>query len=233
MSLQPEQPEQPESPNVKVIARGVREGNLYKLCASVGDQQACTMVSSSPESTGSVDLWHQCLGHTGVDNIKLMKNQQMVKGLDLKEIGEPQLCQGCIMGKLHRTKFPRIGARRATKALELVHTNVCGPMKNPTHGGARYILAFVDDFTRRSWTYLLKEKSEVFKTFKEWKTLVEKKSGECLKTLRSDNGGEYIPKQFKSFCKEHGIRRQLTINSSHAGAKWSGGAQTKELSGDG
>ena len=99
---------------------------------------------------------------------------------------------------------------RATKILELVHSDVCGPMKTPSIGGARYFLTFIDDFSRKIWVYVLKSKKEVLARFEEWKTLVERQSGHAVKALRSDNGGEYISKAFDDYLSKHGVARQTS-----------------------
>ncbi|KAK2980575.1 hypothetical protein RJ640_017437 [Escallonia rubra] len=78
-------------------------------------------------------------------------------------------------------------------------------------GKNRYFLLFIDDYSRKTWVYFLKQKSEVFSTFKRFKALVEKQSGYQIKAMRSDRGGEFISKEFKAFCEENGIRRPLTI----------------------
>jgi len=83
-------------------------------------------------------------------------------------------------------------------------------MKTTSMGGARYFLTFIDDFSRKVWAYMLKAKSECFEKFKEFKALVERQSEHNIKVLRSDNGGEYMSKQFGDFLKEHGIARQTS-----------------------
>jgi hypothetical protein len=117
-------------------------------------------------------------------------------------------CEGCVQGKQARRPFPTDGGTRATKILELVHSNVCGPMKTPSIEGARYFLTFIDDFSRKIWVYVLKSKSEVLTRFKEWKTLVERQSEHVVKVLRTDNQGEYVSKTFDDFLSKHGIARQ-------------------------
>ena len=77
-----------------------------------------------------------------------------------------------------------------------------------------YFLLFIDDFSRMTWVYFLKEKSQAFSVFKEFKALVETQSGFKLKVLRIDNGGEYTSGAFKSFCAESGIIHQLTTTYS-------------------
>ena len=83
---------------------------------------------------------------------------------------------------------------------------------NPTSKGrARYIITFVDDFSRKVWVYFLKQKDEVFNNFEMFKALVENESGNKIKRIRINNGGEYVNNRFKSFCEHHGIKREMTI----------------------
>ena len=83
-------------------------------------------------------------------------------------------------------------------------------MQTSSEGQNWYFLIFVDDFTRMTLVFLLKEKSEAFEVFRRFKAMVENQSNHRIKVLRSDLRGEFTSKSFNRFCKEHGIRRQLT-----------------------
>lgn len=72
------------------------------------------------------------------------------------------------------------------------------------------MLSFIDDFSRKGWVYLLTDKSQALEYFKEFKIKVEKETGKMVRGLRTDRGGEYLSNEFVKFCKEHGIKRQLT-----------------------
>ena len=133
----------------------------------------------------------------------------MVKGLPLIEKPD-SLCEGCILGKQHRESFPSGKSIRAKAPLEIVHSDLCGPMQAPSLAGSQYFLTFIDDFTRKTWVYFLKNKSEVFEKFRNFKALVENQSGLHIKVLRTDRGGEYISKEFLRFCRENGIHKQFT-----------------------
>ncbi|XP_058198441.1 uncharacterized protein LOC131313960 [Rhododendron vialii] len=141
-------------------------------------------------------IWHLRYGHLNFESLKLLANKKMVKGLP--HIQRPnEVCESCILGKQHRNNFGKQVDWRASMPLELVHTDVCGPLKPISNGQNRYFLTFIDDYSRKTWVYFLKLKSEVFEKFKEFKALVEKGSGYHIKTLRLDQGREYIGDQFE------------------------------------
>ena len=72
-------------------------------------------------------------------------------------------------------------------------------------------MSLIDDYSRRIWIYILKEKSEAFAKFKEWCIEVELEKGCKVKCLRIDNGLEYLSKSFDDFCKQKGIKRHRTV----------------------
>ena len=84
---------------------------------------------------------------------------------------------------------------------------------------AEYFLTFIDDKTRYTWVYVLKRKDQVFERFLEWKALVEKSTGRKLKTLRTDNGGEYTSAVFETYLRKEGVRHELTV-PKNSGAEW-------------
>ena len=135
----------------------------------------------------------------------------MADGFDYDPQRNIDFCKSCVEGKIHRQPFPREGGKGSTKLLGLVHSDVCGELNVKSLGGAKYFLTFVDDNTRYVWVYLLKHKSEVFDKFLEWKALVENSSGHKLKALRTDNGGEYVSNEMKSFLKKEGVSHELTV----------------------
>ena len=127
----------------------------------------------------------------------------MVEGMS-KCNSDFDFCEHCLYGKQNRVKFPS-GATRAKGILELIHSDVFGPVPVPSLGGAIYYVSFIDDFSRNTSLYFLKKKSEVFSKFKEYKALVENQTGKKIKVLRIDNGGELCEKEFEKFYKECSI----------------------------
>ena len=102
------------------------------------------------------------------------------------------------------------GATRENIILELIHGDVFGPIHVPLISRYVFYVSFIDDFSRNTWIYFLWKKSEVFSKFKEFKALVENKSENKIKVLRTDNGGELCENEFEDFCKKCGIERQKT-----------------------
>jgi hypothetical protein len=179
--------------NNKLFPLEIRSGNMY----------ACN-ISNMTET----ELWHYRYGHLPVKSMSLLQKQSMVIGFP-PSINQIRSCESCIVGKHQRDSFPS-SSYRAKECLELVHTDLCGSMQNQLFGISFYFLTFMDDCRRKVWVYFLKQKSETFTRFKEFKAKAEKQSGIFVKVLRYDGGGEYDSREFVDFCKHHGIEKQTT-----------------------
>src|SRR3954463_5874287 len=109
------------------------------------------------------------------------------------------------------TKAPfYVTMERATDLLEIIHTDVCGPMSVEAHGGDRFFFSFTDDLSRYGYIYLMKHKSETFEKFKEFQSEGENHRNKKIKFLRSDRRGEYLSYEFGEHLKKCGILSQLT-----------------------
>lgn len=109
---------------------------------------------------------------------------------------------------MSRFKFPHKSENRAKSILDLVHSDVCGPMQTMSPSGKRYILTFIDDYSKYAVIYLLAHKSEVIEKFKEYVQMCRTMFNKTPKFLRTDNGGEYISKQFNVYLQQNGIQIQ-------------------------
>src|SRR3954471_15881318 len=132
----------------------------------------------------------------------------MVTGLT--HINVPaELCEECVKGKQHKGSFSKDAGHRTNAHLEVVYSDVCGPMQVDTFGGNRYFVTFIDDFSRKLWTYVIKRKDEVFDVFKRFKSMAERQCGHKLKILKTDGGGEYTSVAFGKYCDDEGIVREV------------------------
>ncbi|KAL8116619.1 hypothetical protein AgCh_022965 [Apium graveolens] len=153
-------------------------------------------------------LWHCRLGQINEKRISKLHKDGYLDKFDFESYQE---CESCLLGKMTKPHFTGKG-QRATKRLELIHSDVCGPMRVMARGGYYYFITFTDDFSRYGYVYLMKNKSDSFEKFKEYKVEVEKQIGgdANIKILRSDRGGEYLSTEFREYLKECGIVSQLT-----------------------
>ena len=111
-------------------------------------------------------------------------------------------------GKTARKPFGK--GTRAEFPLQLIHSDICGPMNVRARHGASYFITFIDDFTRFGYVYLIAHKSEALECFKKFMNLTENQLDKKIKALRTDRGREYLSDQFRELCDEKGISRQLT-----------------------
>ncbi|CAJ2668206.1 unnamed protein product [Trifolium pratense] len=177
---------------------------MYMIHASV-----ITPMCFKTTSSDRTQLWHCRYGHLNLKGLNILTKKSMVKGLPaLQETAET--CESCIIGKQHRDSIPKTSNWRATERLQLIHSDICGPINPTSNGGSRYFITFTDDFSRKTWTYPLIEKSSALSTFKKFKAIVEKESSCQIECLRTDRGGEFTSNEFNDFCSQHGIKRQLT-----------------------
>lgn len=100
------------------------------------------------------------------------------------------------MGKQSKTLYAKRRGRRAQELLELVYTDLCGPMDVKSVDRAKYFITFIDNTTRKTFGYFLKHKNEALNVFNNFKELVEKQSGHKIKILRSNNKREFVNKYF-------------------------------------
>ena len=153
----------------------------------------------SPEETMDINdqskmLWHRRLGHFYQDNLTKYLKLHNVK------INE---CLNCKIAKLNRK--PHNGdTPKAKHPLDVIHSDVIGPISK-SYSGKRYVLTFIDEYTRKSWIFLLENKSEVPRTIINFFTYLNNQFYYNIKTFRSDQGTEYNNKKVLNYCKEHGI----------------------------
>ncbi len=199
-------------------------GKETVFTATINDQNAAylngTTLTASMEqahytSTLPLDysLWHRRLAHHNVADVKRMIQHQLVTGIKLQSTSSPDpICEPCLSGKMHANPFPS-STHRASELLELIHSDVHGPLPVQTHSGYRYWVSFIDDYSRVWAVYLLKTKGATFDAFKHFKAWAENQFKTQIKALRDDKAGEYMSNEFNDFCDAAGIERQHTVRN--------------------
>ena len=156
----------------------------HRICRINMDESHCAFPAMT--KVDITTLWHQRMGHFNLISISEMARKSLVNGLPVLGDKLATKCSSCAEGKSHRALFPSQTTWRASKPLELVHTDLCGPFSTESQAGNKYFITFIDDFSRYCWVYFLRQKNQAFSCFKQFKSLVEANSGERLKCLRSD-----------------------------------------------
>ena len=153
------------------------------------------------------ELCHRKLAHVHYRALPLAS--KAVEGLPEIQAKHDGVCKGCAKGK--NTKKTFLSSKSKAKGiLEIIHSDVCGPMSSSSLSGYVYYVSFIDDFSRKTWIYFMKNKDEVFSKFKEFKAFIENHIEKKIRTFRLDNGGESTSNEFKELCKDSGIKRELS-----------------------
>ena len=118
-------------------------------------------------------------------------------------------CVVCIKGK-HTRKTCREDGTRADELLQLIHSDVMGPFPVKSFSGCRFLVTFVDDYSRKIFAYPIQRKSDVFEKFTNFKKLVENQCSKNIKIFRTDNRCEYLGTEFQTFLTASGIVHQRT-----------------------
>ena len=188
-----------------IIETQMSANRMFAILGEEISSDSCFQVKTADET----HLWHCRFAHLNYKSLKTLSSKEMVKGLPHIETCT-KVCENCLVGKQKRESFPKKSTWRASKNLQLIHADICGPITPISISQKRYLLTFIDDHSRKMWSYLITEKSEAFAMFKVYKASVEKESGLPICCLRTDRGGEFCSREFEEFCKNEGIKRQLT-----------------------
>lgn len=164
--------------------------------------------------------WHRKLGHRDPNAIRKLTRNKLAMGIKLVDCGIKETCESCIRGKIARKPFPPKIKPTSKQVLDLLHTDLCGPMRTQTPGGNKYFLTIIDDYSRYVKIYLLKNKSDTTEAMKEYIEMVKTKFERTPKTIRSDRGREYLKTSLTSI-----FQGKWNTNSIHrsiyAPTKWS------------
>jgi len=180
------------------ILEGKKENGLYTINI---DKNECYL--SENQNMKSKE-WHRKLGHLGITNIKKLLDISEGIKLSKADCEAMEKCDICLKAKQTRLPF-NSERQRATRILEIIHTDVCGPIDPETWDGKRYVLTILDDYTHFCEIYLMRNKYEVPEYLKEYIRRSEASKNMKVSKIRCDNGGEYINGDFKNWCKNKGI----------------------------
>ena len=187
----------------KTLFRGRCENGLYPFPNGSGRFQSS--MSALVGVRCSVQKWHARLGHPANSIIKFLISKKLVP---LHGTPHVSFCESCPLGKSKKLPF-NLSESVSTSPLELLHSDV---WSSPviSNENFRYYVLFVDDYSRYSWIFPMKNKSEVFEIFVKFKATVENMFNLAIKTFQCDEGGEYKSRAFQQFLSDSGISQRFS-----------------------
>jgi histone deacetylase 1/2 len=183
----------------KVLLRGILKDGLYQLSngSSQTNKDSCVYLSVK-------ENWHRKLGHPSNNVLdKVLK----ICNVKTSPSDKFKFCEACQLGKSHLLPF-KSSSSHAQEVLELIHTDVWGPSPINSISGFKYYVHFIDDSSRFTWIYPLKQKSDTIHAFMQFKNMVEKQFNKRIKIIQCDGGGEFKPVQ--KVALETGIQFRMS-----------------------
>uniref|UniRef100_A0A2N9I820 Integrase catalytic domain-containing protein n=1 Tax=Fagus sylvatica TaxID=28930 RepID=A0A2N9I820_FAGSY len=191
----------------QVIAKGPKHGRLFSLQIPAPRNLPPFLSLLCNKSRVSPEVWHKRLGHPNSRILSYLLKSGLLNNKEHFSSAVFSDCATCKLGKSKILPFPSEGSR-ATHSFEIIHSDVWGISPTISHAQYKYFVTFIDDYSKYTWVYFLRHKSEVFPMFKLFLALVQTQFSATVKILRSDSGGEYMSHEFQSFLHSKGIISQ-------------------------
>jgi hypothetical protein len=178
--------------------------------------QRAYIAKSNINDVNAMDVWHERLGHISQERIAQMGKGAAVGVHNISVHTPLNPCYACTVGKFHKEFRSRAPASRATKLLQLIHSDVFGPMGTQSIGKSLYFVIFIDDHSRFGAIYFMAHKDEVLSHFKTYYKWACTQKGALILRFRADNAGDYTSLSFVAFIAKKGIQSELsTPHSPH------------------
>nr|GEU38800.1 transposon Ty3-G Gag-Pol polyprotein [Tanacetum cinerariifolium] len=156
-------------------------------------------------------LWHRHLSHLNFDTINLLSKNDIVVGLPKVKFVGDHLCSSCELGKAKRESFHTKLTPSLKRRLQLLHMDLCGPMRVVSINGKRYVLVIVDDFSRYTWTHFLRSKDDTPEVLIDFLRLVQRGLQAQVRVVRTDKGTKILNQTLHAYFAAEGIQYQTSI----------------------
>ena len=193
-----------DNQNVRIV----KNAGMYII--PIQNATVATGLGARIKMKGTLTELHKLMGHRNNAILRAMDKQGNIKWTFTDESDDP--CKSCIEAKAKIRSIPKIGKRMTIAVGELIHTDLCGPMRIKSIGGKSYFVTFIDDYSRFLMVYLLARKSEVIDALQMYYAFLNTQFKIKIKAIRSDGGGEYQGRF--NFCKRMGIVQERTLPNS-------------------
>lgn len=191
----------------RLVATAVLDKGLFRLL----EAESVMLAGHKGHTENCKHQWHRKLGHRDFNAIVKVQQQNLATGFKIEDCSVEERCECCLEAKLTRLPFPSAVEKKTTRILEIIHSDLCGPISPSSFGGSRYVMTLIDDYSCYSRIFLLKVKSEAATRIKEFVAEMQTRFGRKPQVIRSDRGGEYTGKDLLKFYRENGITPQFTV----------------------
>nr|GEZ45763.1 retrovirus-related Pol polyprotein from transposon TNT 1-94 [Tanacetum cinerariifolium] len=168
----------------------------------------CLMAKASSSQAW---LWHRRLSHLNFNTINLLSKNDIVVGLLKLKFVKDHLCSSCELGKAKRNSFHTKLTPSLKRRLQLLHMDLCGPMRVASINGKRYVLVIIDDYSRYTWTHFLMSKDETPEVLIDFFRLVQRGLQAQVRLVRTDKGMEFLIQTLHAYFAAEGINHQTSI----------------------
>ncbi|GJS97937.1 retrovirus-related pol polyprotein from transposon TNT 1-94 [Tanacetum coccineum] len=191
------------------LLTGSRGTDLYSITLqdSTTPNPICLMAKATSSQAW---LWHRRLSHLNFDTINLLSKNNIVNGLPKLKFVKDHLCSSCELGKAKRKSFHTKTTPSSKRRLQLLHMDLCGPMRVESINGKKYVLVIVDDYSRYTWTHFLRSKDETPGVLIDFLTLVQRGLHAQVTTVRTDKGTEFLNKTLHAYFAKERIRYETS-----------------------
>nr|GFC16813.1 retrovirus-related Pol polyprotein from transposon TNT 1-94 [Tanacetum cinerariifolium] len=156
-------------------------------------------------------LWHRRLSHLNFDTINLLSKNDIVVGLPKLKFVKDHLCSSCELGKAKRKSFHAKLTLSSKRRLQLLHMDLCGPMRVASINGKRYVLVIVDDYSRYTWTHFLRSKDETPAVLIDFLRFVQRGLQAQVRVVRTDKGTKFLNQTLHAYFAAEGILHQTSV----------------------
>ncbi|KAJ9546781.1 hypothetical protein OSB04_019324 [Centaurea solstitialis] len=191
----------------KVILRGQRFRDVYTINMDTSTENVCFMSRASSNINW---LWHKRLSHLNFKTINQLSISNLVDVLPEKSFAKESLCSACEKGKQTRASFKSMQVSTISSPLQLLHMDLFGPVNTQSIGGKLYTLVIVDEYSRYTWVFFLRSKSDASQEIINFILQMEKYNQITVRSLRSDHGTEFKNSVLDDFLVSKGISQNFS-----------------------
>ncbi|GKC73707.1 retrovirus-related pol polyprotein from transposon TNT 1-94 [Tanacetum coccineum] len=191
------------------LLTGSRGTDLYSITLqnTTSPNLICLMAKASSSQAW---LWHRRLSHLNFDTINLLSKYDIVTGLPKLKFVKDHLCSSYELEKAKCKSFKTKTTLSSKRQLQILHMDLCGPMRLESFNGKKYVLVIVVDYSRYTWTHFLRSKDETPEVLIDFLKLVQRGLHAQVRTVQTDKGTKFLNKTLHAYFSQEGIEHQTS-----------------------